>query len=96
MDKESKDNNVLYNGKYYYGTPSAMVVGTTKPATTKISLAAGKKYAKISWSKVTRASGYEVFMAKPGCKYSKIATVSSASSRVIYKKNLTSKKYYYF
>ena len=85
---------VVYNGKYYFGTYTSYITCTTKPAKTKISLSTGKKYVKIKWNKVSRVSGYEIYMAKSGSKYTKIATVSKNSTTYT-KTKLTSKKYYY-
>ena len=58
---------------------------------------AAKKAAKLSWSKQTGATGYNVYMAtsKNG-KYKKIATVKGNGNVKFTKTGLTKGKTYYF
>ncbi|MBP0982581.1 MAG: leucine-rich repeat protein [Oscillospiraceae bacterium] len=53
--------------------------------------------AKITWGKSTGATGYEVYMATSSSgKYTKIATITKASTLSYTKSGLTSGKTYYF
>ncbi len=77
---------------------SAVSVTVTSPAPSTVSAKKSKAgVASISWSKSVGASGYEVYMAssKSG-KYSKIATITSASTLTCKKTGLKKNKTYYF
>lgn len=76
----------------------AVSVTITAPAPSKVSAKKTKSgTATISWSKSVGASGYEVYMAtsKDG-KYSKITTITNASTLTYKKTKLTKNKTYYF
>ena len=71
---------------------------STKTKTPSISKVTTKsKKATLKWSKVTGASGYEIYMAssKNG-KYSKIKTITKGSTVSYTKTKLTKNKKYYF
>lgn len=77
---------------------SAVSVTATAPAPGSITVKKAKSgAAKITWGKSTGASGYEVYMAtsKNG-KYTKISTISKASTLSTTKTGLKSGKTYYF
>ena len=65
----------------------------TKPATPTVKITAGSKKATLSWSKVTGATGYEIFMKNDAGKYVKIGTTSKTTYT---KKSLKSGRTYYF
>lgn len=119
--KTSYTNKSLTSGKNYYyvvvgykkfnsqtlkGAKSATLQATTRPKAPTLKGTAGTKSAKLTWSKVTNASGYEVYMAtsKNGT-YKKIATIGAKSSSIATigstsitynKSSLTKGKTYYF
>lgn len=119
--KTSYTNKSLTSGKNYYyvvvgykkfnsetlkGKKSATLQATTRPKAPTLKGVAGTKSAKLTWSKVTGASGYEVYMstskngtynkiATIGAKSSKIATIGSTSITYT-KSSLTKGKTYYF
>ena len=83
------------DGIYKYGDYSAGLGTTTKPsAPTQKKLTTKNKSVTIKWKKVTRATGYEVYMksSKNG-KYSKIKTTNKLSFK---KTKLKRNKKYYF
>lgn len=81
---------------YIYGEYSNVLSARTRPAAPKAKVVSGKKRAEITWNKVARADGYEVYMStSKGGKYTKIST-KKASVRKIVKKGLRSNKKYYF
>ena len=87
------------NGKQIisgYSTVKSVKAAAPAPAT--ISAKKSKAgVAKITWSKSTGATGYEVYMAKSSTgSYSKIATISKASTLSYTKSGLTTGKTYYF
>ncbi len=73
-------------------------VKAAAPAPATISAKKSKAgVAKITWSKSTGATGYEVYMAKSSTgTYSKIATISKASTLSYTKSGLTKGKTYHF
>lgn len=81
---------------YTFGAFSDVITTITKPKATTIKLKTNSKQAVVSWSKVSGASGYEVYMAtsKKGT-YKKIATKGSTVTKMT-KSKLTSGKTYYF
>ncbi|HBI94292.1 MAG TPA: hypothetical protein DDY58_18750 [Terrisporobacter glycolicus] len=83
--------------KTYYGNFSDVKKITTKPSTPSIKLRAGSKKIKVSWNKITNASGYEVYRStsKSG-KYSKINTITKGSTLSYTNSKLTKKKAYYY
>ncbi|MEW9079162.1 DUF4430 domain-containing protein [Terrisporobacter glycolicus] len=85
------------SGMTYYGNFSDVKKITTKPSTPSIKLSGGSKKIKVSWNKITNASGYEVYRAtsKSG-KYSKINTITKGSTLSYTNSKLTKKKTYYY
>ncbi len=84
------------DGKTIWSTAYKTISTATKPAKTNLKATAGKKQAKLSWTKVT-GTGYEIYMktGKDG-KYKKIADIKGASKLSYTKKGLSSGKTYYF
>ncbi len=80
-----------------FKTVSVSIKSASKPATPKLKVTAGSKKAALSWSKISGATGYQVYMAtsKNG-KYSKITTVKKVSTVKYTKTGLTRGKTYYF
>ncbi len=57
----------------------------------------GKKKVKLSWKKILKASGYQIFMStRKKTGYKKIVTIKKAKIVTYTKKKLKSKKTYYF
>lgn len=85
------------DGKTYYGPYSSVVKKTTKLATPSLKLSSGKKKATVSWKKVSKANGYQIYKAtsKNG-KYSLKKTIKSGSTLKFIDKNLKSKKTFYY
>ena len=85
------------NGSKVYGSYSSVV--SAKPSLSKPSLylSAGSKKAYIKWSKISGASGYEIYRAssKKGY-YSKIKTITSGKTTSYTNSKLTRKKTYYY
>lgn len=87
------------NGKQIVSSYSSIVsVKAAAPAPATISASKAKSgAAKITWGKSTGATGYEVFMATSSSgKYTKIATITKASTVSYTKSGLTAGKTYYF
>jgi len=85
-------------GKKSYGKFSSVLAASTKPKTPSISkVSAGMLESTIKWNKVTRASGYEIYMSnsKKG-KYSKIKTIKKGKTTSYTHVGLKGKKTYYF
>lgn len=87
--------SVLITGKGYY-SGSKSITFVIRPSSTKITVSSTNKSVSTKWTKVTGASGYEVYMSTvKNSVYSKIGTINSSSTN--YKKTkLISKKTYYF
>ena len=86
------------SGTQYFGEYSTSIKTGTKTKTPSISkLTTKSKKATIKWKKVSGASGYEIYMAtnKKG-KYSRIKTVTKASTTSYTKSKLKKNKKYYF
>lgn len=86
------------SGTKIYGDYSTPVKMTTKPGATTVSLSkASGTSIKISWTKTTGSTNYEVYMAtsKNGT-YTKIKTVQSGKTLSFTKTGLTKGKTYYF
>ena len=86
------------SNKKYYGSYSDTLTTTTKTATPKISRIASKnRKATINWSKVSGASGYEIYMAtsKNG-KYKKVKTAIGGTKVKYTRSGLTKGRTYYF
>ena len=85
------------SGKKVYSSYSSIV--SAKPSLSKPSLylSAGSKKAYIKWSKISGASGYEIYRAssKNGY-YSKIKTITSGKTTSYTNSKLTRKKTYYY
>lgn len=85
-------------GSNIFGAYSAGVSAKPVPATPTITVAnAGSRKIKISWKKITGASGYEVYRAtsKSG-SYSKVKTVTSGSTVSYTNTGLSKGKTYYY
>lgn len=83
--------------KQKYGSYSSVLKTGTKTATPEIwDLTAGKKKLTVEWDRISKASGYEVYVAtsKNG-KYTKKKTIKSGKTTSAKIKGLKSKKKYY-
>lgn len=100
------DKNVTVGKNYYYkvrackgtncGSFSKVAKATVKPAAPAVKVKAGTKTAKVSWKKVSKAKGYQVYRAaSQNGSYKKVASVSSKNTSVKIG-NLKSKKTSYF
>lgn len=90
------------NKKTYYGPYSSVVTGITKPVTPTIKVTSkNKKYSKnkkitITWNKVSKSSGYQIFKSKSKKgKYSLKKTVSSKSKPSYIESHVKKGTYYY-
>lgn len=72
------------NGTKSYGAFSSVLNATTKLRTPNVKVVSNAKgQARISWSKVSGASGYEIYYKKSsGAKYKKLKTVNNPNVRV--------------
>lgn len=72
------------DGTRSYGAFSSVLNATTKLRTPTVKVASNAKgQARISWSKVSGASGYEIYYKKSSsAKYKKLKTVNNANIRV--------------
>jgi hypothetical protein len=70
------------NGNNYYGTYCSVMSMTTKPAkVSTLSLSTKSSAVTLKWSKVARATGYEIYrLNKKTGKYEKIKAVKGAST----------------
>ena len=86
------------NNKKTYGNYSNSLKAVTATKAPEIkSLKKGKQKVVISWKKVSKADGYEIYMSsKKSSGYKKIAAVKKASTVTYTKIRLKSKKSYYF
>ena len=86
------------NNKKTYGNYSNSLKAVTATKAPEIkSLKKGKQKVVISWKKVSKADGYEIYMSsKKSSGYKKIAAVKKASTVTYTKTRLKSKKSYYF
>lgn len=88
----------LIDGNYYFGSYSAVVSGKSVPAAPgALTVAkASKKKVKLSWNKVTGASGYRVYRSKSKTSgFSKIKTLTSGGKLTYTKTTTRNVKYYY-
>ncbi|MBQ8198020.1 MAG: Ig-like domain-containing protein [Lachnospiraceae bacterium] len=85
------------SGKKVYGPFSSVkTLGPAKPAGVKAQAKSGKKI-KITWKKVTGASGYEIYRAtSQKGRYKKVKTVKGAGGRSFINKSLKKGKIYYY
>lgn len=86
------------NGKYIVTLPDSAekpAVSTAKPVLAAKAKAKGKTAAKLSWSKVSGAAKYEIWMSKCGSRMKKVKTLSSAKTKWT-KKKLKKKTTYKF
>lgn len=86
------------NGKKYYGKYSSIVAGATTPSKPTITVTSpSTKTVKVTWKKITGASGYEVYR-KTGSSgtYTRVKTVTSGSTLSYTNKSLTKGKTYYY
>ena len=86
------------SGSKVCGSFSAVVSAKPVPAKPTVTAkSAGYDSIRISWNKISGASGYEVYNATSSSgKYSKSATITSGSTDSYIKKPLTTGKAYYF
>ncbi|MGN1118043.1 MAG: fibronectin type III domain-containing protein, partial [Acutalibacteraceae bacterium] len=77
-----------------WGKMSAVLTTATSPAAVTLKVTSGTQQAKLTWSKATGTTGYEIFIAtsKSG-KYKKLASTKSINYTA---KNLEKGKTYYF
>lgn len=79
---------------YLKATKSVTVTSSVAKPTLKCK--AGKRKVKVSWSKVAKAKGYQIYVKYPGKKkYKKVLTTSSKVKAVKHKKLRKGKKYSY-
>lgn len=87
----------ILNGNYVYGSFSSPV--SAKPALkkTSVKLTAGKRKASIRWSKVSGASGYQIYRStKKSRSYKRVKTLTSGKSVKYTNKKLKKGKRYYY
>lgn len=83
--------------KVYGGYSKTLKASTATKAPTIKSVKKGNNQAVISWKKVSKAAGYEIYMSnKKNSGYTKIATVKKVSTVKYTKKKLKKGKTYYF
>lgn len=88
----------LIDGNYYFGAYSSVVSGKPVPAAPgALTVAkASRTKVKLSWNKVTGASGYRVYRSKSKTSgFSKIKTLTSGSKLTYTKATTRNVKYYY-
>ena len=88
---------LVVNGQTKYGDFSSVIKTNTRPITPFISkLVPGKKKVTVSWNKVSRVNGYQIFRStsKFG-KYSLLKTVKQSSPAKITNIKLKKGTYYY-
>lgn len=80
------------------GKKASVTIKVNKPSKTSIRKIEGlKKTVKLTWKKINNESGYEISMSTRKTKgYKVIKKLSKQSTTSYTKKNLTSKKKYYF
>lgn len=86
------------DGSMAYGDFSTAVSAKTLLNTPRLKAKSTKKgVVNLTWSKVSKATGYEIYYStKRNGIYTKLKTVSSSSKRVYYDRGLaTGEKYYY-
>ena len=88
----------IVNNKNVYAASADTVRTATSPAKAKLSKAkrSGSSKIKLSWKKVTGASGYEIFMKTGSGKYKKIKTIGKGKTVSFTKTKLSRKKSYSF
>lgn len=88
----------IVNGQNVYANSTGSVKTATAPAKVKLSQAkrSGKNKVKLTWKKVSGASGYEIFMRTGNGKYKKIKIVGNAKTVSFTKSGLSRKKSYSF
>ncbi len=87
----------MVSGKRVYSSYSRVVSAKPLLSTPSVTLSAGTKKAYVKWSKVSGASGYEIYRttSKTG-KYSKVKDITKGSTTSYTNSSLTSKKGYYY
>ncbi len=85
------------NGTIKYSKFSQVSSAIPVPAKPSIKTKAAKKKVRVSWKKVTGASGYVIYRAtKKNGKYKKVKTIKKGSTKSWTNKKLKSKKKYYY
>lgn len=88
---------IKVNDKNVYGKYCTKLKTYTKPKKVTLKAKAGTRKATLSWSRVTGATGYRVYMKKSGnSNFSKIKQISKGSTVSYSKSGLTKGKTYYF
>lgn len=79
------------DGTRSYGAFSPVVSATTKLKTPTVKMSSPKKkQAKLKWSKVSGATGYEIYYKKAGGSYKKLKVINKANTRILKVKGLKS------
>lgn len=88
----------VVNGKNVYAAATGSAKTATAPVKAKLSKAkrTGKNKVKLTWKKVSGASGYEIYMKTGNGKYKKIKIVGNAKTLSFTKSGLSKKKSYSF
>ena len=86
------------NGQKIYANSTASIQTATAPAkVTKISIKKkGASKGKVTWKKVTGASGYEIYLKTGKEKYKKVKTITRGNTVSYIQKRLKKGKTYYF
>ncbi|MGI6175686.1 MAG: cadherin-like beta sandwich domain-containing protein [Christensenellales bacterium] len=87
------------DGQKVYGVFSSVVSAKPIPVKVTSAKAASASYrsVKVSWAKVTGATGYEVYRAtSSGGKYSRVSTITSGNTLSYTNTGLTSGRTYYY
>lgn len=88
----------VVNGKKIYAAKECSVKTATVPVAAKLSKVkkSGTSKAKLTWKKVTGASGYEVFMKTGKAGYKKVKTITNGKTVTYTKTGLKKGKTYSF
>ena len=88
---------IIVDDKQYNGAESTILKEVTQPTKTTITLKAGKKKATITWKRPRGVNGYEIYMKQGSSgKWSRVKTITSASTLKYTKSSLKKWKRYYF
>ena len=86
----------VVSGKKLYGKFSDIKAMGTKPKTPSIKVSAGKNEAKVTWKKISRVSGYDVYMStRKNGTYRKTKTLEAKKTSCL-KTGLKKGNKYYF
>lgn len=88
---------IKVNDKNVYGKYCTKLKTYTKPKKVTLKAKAGTRKATLTWSKVTGATGYRVYMKNSGsAKFTRIKQITKGSTVSYSKTKLTKGKTYYF